>query len=340
MADLVTEENLAPKKIEKKVVIKCHHCKKSVVDVVKCKKCINCFHPACLLQASKQKNAECIHESDKVRKQSTIVNSDENAEVDLLRVLVKELQSKNQILQENTQLLREKIVFLEQKIENSIIKEDQNIHPAPSSNASIHNSKKIKNTKTAPSSAVEGKVESTAQDVNIPKNPIEVAVIDNTDLLIQQNEKQSMTAEGLRNSNVDENQDDWVEVRSKNKNKNKKSIFQTNRPEPLKGQNENATNLKTATRVTFLFLSGTAPEVTCEDVMNFLKENNLLVAGCRCEKMKTKKQKYCSSFRLAVPQTDVIKYLTPSLWPTGSVINHFRNIQSQNQVTAVHPSGR
>lgn len=339
----MSDEILAPKKNEKKVVNKCHHCGKSVVEVVKCKKCINCFHPSCLVQASKQKNAECIHETDKVRKQSTIVNNEDNGEIDLLRILVKELQSKNQILQENSQLLREKIVFLEQKLENCKENPNQNIHPAPSNDVIGHNSTNKENTKNSPSSALRGKEKHTAQNAEIvvSKNPKELAAVGTqvgSDSSIEQTDNQSLAAGVMRSPNVDENQqDDWVEVRSKHKNK--KSIFKTNRPEPLKGQNENATSLKTATRVVFLFLSGMAPEVTCEDVMDFLKENNLL-AGCRCEKMKTKKQKYRSSFRLAVPQTDVDKYLTPSLWPTGSVINHFRNIQSQNTVTAARQKGK
>ncbi|CAH1982968.1 unnamed protein product [Acanthoscelides obtectus] len=69
--------------------------KKKVVNVVKCKKCNNSFHPACLEQAGELKNTNCMHESSKVRRESVnMLLCEDSTELDLLRTLVKELQSK------------------------------------------------------------------------------------------------------------------------------------------------------------------------------------------------------------------------------------------------------
>nr|CAI5817327.1 unnamed protein product [Callosobruchus analis] len=64
-----SEEESASKKSEKKTIVTCVHCKKRVVNVAKCRKCLNSFHPACLEQAAEQKNVQCSHEAVKVRKQ-------------------------------------------------------------------------------------------------------------------------------------------------------------------------------------------------------------------------------------------------------------------------------
>nr|CAI5833310.1 unnamed protein product [Callosobruchus analis] len=81
--------------------------------------------------------------------------------------------------------------------------------------------------------------------------------------------------------------------------------------------------------MSFLFISGLAPDMTSNMVMDYLEEKKLNV-NCSCEKMKTKKEKYVSSFRLAVPYCDREKYLDPKLWPTDTLINHFMNLQSHN----------
>nr|CAI5836782.1 unnamed protein product [Callosobruchus analis] len=112
-----SEEESASKKSEKKTIVTCVHCKKRVVNVAKCRKCLNSFHPACLEQAAEQKNVQCSHEAVKVRKTSECLVPEELTENELLRTLVKELQSKNQILEENGQLLREKVKNLQDKLQ-------------------------------------------------------------------------------------------------------------------------------------------------------------------------------------------------------------------------------
>nr|CAI5853529.1 unnamed protein product [Callosobruchus analis]CAI5854481.1 unnamed protein product [Callosobruchus analis] len=64
-----SEEESAFKESEKKTIVTFVHCKKRVVNVAKCRKCLNSFHPACLDQAAEQKNVQCSHEAVKVEKQ-------------------------------------------------------------------------------------------------------------------------------------------------------------------------------------------------------------------------------------------------------------------------------
>ncbi|KAK9887455.1 hypothetical protein WA026_022601 [Henosepilachna vigintioctopunctata] len=83
--------------------------------------------------------------------------------------------------------------------------------------------------------------------------------------------------------------------------------------------------------MSFLVVSGFAPEVTCEAVLNYSKECGLndYVA---CERMKTKKEKYQIFFNLAVPLNVEEKYFDADLWPTGIIVNYFQNIQCRKQV--------
>nr|CAI5828305.1 unnamed protein product [Callosobruchus analis] len=75
------------------------------------------FGTACLEQAAEQKNVPCSHVAEKVRKTSECLVPEELTENALLRTLVKELQSKNQILEENGQRLREKLKNFQDKLE-------------------------------------------------------------------------------------------------------------------------------------------------------------------------------------------------------------------------------
>ncbi|KAK9876318.1 hypothetical protein WA026_012617 [Henosepilachna vigintioctopunctata] len=93
----------------------------------------------------------------------------------------------------------------------------------------------------------------------------------------------------------------WTEVvhRKGQNQKTKAKLLKSVRPEPLRGSNNSVTVLKPAIRMSFLFVSGFSPEVTCEAVLNYLKECGLN-DYVTCERMKTKKEKYQISFKQAV----------------------------------------
>nr|CAI5845986.1 unnamed protein product [Callosobruchus analis] len=73
-----SEQESASTKSERKTIVARVHCKKRVVNVAKCRKCPNLFHPACLEQAAEQKNVQCSHEAVKVRKTGECLVPEEN----------------------------------------------------------------------------------------------------------------------------------------------------------------------------------------------------------------------------------------------------------------------
>ncbi|CAH2014073.1 unnamed protein product [Acanthoscelides obtectus] len=245
---------------------------------------------------------------------------EESTELDLLRTLVKELQSKNRIAEENSQLLREKVHFLEDRVDylNKKVQQHENTKHPSDSVTSNEEPRKIHNVVANNEIVILENLSAEPVDDSFALPAANSPVIVNSAPIATRTEK---------------DEDKWIEVRNRNTNKisvRNRPVDKSSRPEPLRGSNVNICSLRPASRVSSLFLSGLAPEVTSESVKNFLKENNF--NEYTCEKMKTKKGKYCSSFRLTVPHDDIDKYLCPDLWPRGILINHFRNLQRQNMV--------
>nr|CAI5830339.1 unnamed protein product [Callosobruchus analis] len=334
-----SEEESASKKSEKKTIVTCVHCKKRVVNVAKCRKCLNSFHPACLEQAAEQKNVQCSHEAVKVRKTSECLVPEELTENELLRTLVKELQSKNQILEENGQLLREKVKNLQDKLQKYENEWNKNC-PATSS-ANTENAQKSATpiNKTVIRQKVVSRPENEKPAAAVYEN--NKSTIDNTDHIIDLPPRcsvpPSLSIDDDSTDASDNLQNGWTEVRkgryvNNDKPRSFPKLSKSTRPEPRRGTSETVSCLKVATKLTGLFLSGLTPEATADNIMNFLKEKNL-ENGCHCEKMKTKKQKYFSSFRLSVPQEDIDKYLDTSLWPKGTIISPFQNLQHRLRTT-------
>ena len=82
-----------------------------------------------------------------------------------------------------------------------------------------------------------------------------------------------------------------------------------------------------AENYSWLFVSGFAPETEPQDILNYLKSNNIN-RKCACEKMKTKNDKVRCSFRLGVPESLEKEINNGDMWPTGTIINNFMNVQS------------
>ncbi|KAL3270102.1 hypothetical protein HHI36_009160 [Cryptolaemus montrouzieri] len=100
------------------------------------------------------------------------------------------------------------------------------------------------------------------------------------------------------------------------------------RPSPIKGQNKNLNELEVAKKRSALFLTGFYPAVPPEDILEFLKDNEI-GNDTKCFKMKTRKDGKKSSFKLIIPLKQKDRILSTELWPTGISVNNFMNI-SQN----------
>lgn len=299
------------------------------------------FHPACLRQAAGQKNSVCAHEAEETE---FITSKKDLSQIDLLRILVEELQSKNKILEENNGLLREKIATLEEKLKSE---KEEPLAPAPVKGIKYHQDWQAtygdgSGSQHIPISHVEivelspqaasskagelRKASTTKQSKGRAALPV-VEITKNKNQPSSSNERRLPSA-SLEN---DISHDDQINKNNKwekviYRRKNTKIVNKNSRPEPLRGQNENTASLKPAIRRASLFLSGLAPEVTSDEVQAFLKEQRLTPA-LNCDKMTTKKGKYYSSFKLTVPYEKIDEYMCTNVWPRGIIINHFRNLQ-------------
>lgn len=119
--------------------------------------------------------------------------------------------------------------------------------------------------------------------------------------------------------------EEWKLVENKRAKRSEKNI-QLNRPEPLKGTKEQ-TSLKMAEQYKWLFISGFDKDTETEHILTYIKENGF-DQKCVCEKMKTRKRQK-SSFKLGVPGSIIEDIQVGVFWPTGSLVNHFMNLQSR-----------
>lgn len=125
----------------------------------------------------------------------------------------------------------------------------------------------------------------------------------------------------------------WTEVEYKHQ---RRTRIRQSRPAPIKGEMD-IFNMKIAEQQCCLFLSGLNPNTTSEQVKECIDETFKI--DCKCEKMKTRKDKFKSSFKIYIPVDSKNKVLSGNMWGRGIVINHFlhlrRNFSKEaNQVAA------
>ena len=332
-------------------------CKTKKFSNVVCVKCGKAYHASC---AARDWAAEVVI-IDKTRcicaeHGITSNNEIEEAEkIQLLKDVIVGLKEKNALLEENKRLLEEKISNFEKyacknkskqtekkdkKCEESKESKECNVE-----NNSSSQTQSKSNRNPAPKTKVPEEI--NASDIDVPilnsKNPQDGYCVETENDLKSTPSSSSQTNHNLleeitenerkKEDDIDiidiDNSDEakWRKVSYKKNNRNKQYPMNSSRPKPVRGANENISLLKPAQRMSFLFISGLAPDMTSSMVMEYLEEKNLKT-NCSCDKMKTKKEKYISSFRLAVPYCDRDKYLNPNLWPTNTIINHFMNLQS------------
>lgn len=336
MADNDDELKNRDEKNANKTVNTCKHCRKSAVSVIKCGKCSYHYHPACLIQAATQKSARCRHVPEYV------IGDEWTTEKQLLLQIIKLLEEKNQILQENNNILQENNQLLKEKNrkneekqekfkvgipqndlgqghenkqkQNGHIRQQRNpeddkrkVDTNHSTNTNYQNGEQRQRRKTE-----------TAEDCTFELPSSELPVL-TTDI---DTPKQSEVMKSYEKNN------EWQEVNYRNRQKIQK-LERNERPNPLQGTQKNENHpLKPAERMSYLFLTNLTPETKPEEVIEYLKTKQL-EDRVKCEKMRTRKEKVKSSFKLIVPQKNKENFLSETLWPKGVSINHFLNIQSR-----------
>lgn len=96
------------------------------------------------------------------------------------------------------------------------------------------------------------------------------------------------------------------------------------RPVPIKGAKENF-NLTVAKKESCLFLSGLGPEIKPEEVKEYI--DKILKIDTKCEKMRTRKDKYRSCFKLYVPYDMREDVMNSDMWGKGVTINFFLHLR-------------
>lgn len=312
-----------PKKIEKI----CSHCNKKVENSVKCIKCCENYHPACLRQSASRRSAVCVHEAEN---SENITSDGGDAEKVLLRALVDEIQDKNKILQENIVLLKEKIILLEDELRKQGNSQKGNKKCPRNSDIPKSAVPAIREEDSPEDSAGLRLVATTMRDESSSSNEFAANSINMTQDSKEVEEENlgsrtnTLTSDlGNINNNNDDNDNKWQEV--KHKTRKRMPSQKTSRPVPIKGSSTAETILATAQNKAWVFVSGFDPKITATDILCYLKSQNF--EHCICEKMVTKKDKYKISFKLGVPPNDKEKVMSPDLWPEGIIINHFLNLQ-------------
>ncbi|KAK9876327.1 hypothetical protein WA026_012627 [Henosepilachna vigintioctopunctata] len=116
------ESETNSRKIRKSSKFKCQYCNKRVVESSTCAKFPEIFHPSCSIKCPEQKSTICKHEAIlpvmrgehiHITLNSEIQINTMNTENKYLKQLLKEVQEKNNILQENCDLIRGKMRLLE-----------------------------------------------------------------------------------------------------------------------------------------------------------------------------------------------------------------------------------
>lgn len=139
------------------------------------------------------------------------------------------------------------------------------------------------------------------------------------------------------NDTIDGNEDWKLVSRMKGtKNVNNK------RPAPKIGTNSETHTLKAIQprSLCWIFVSKLDMKTQPEDIIQFLSQQNP-GGGYQCIKMKTQKDHIYSSFRIGVPVDEKHRIMDADLWPEGTVINHFLNIQRrQSQLQKTLQEGK
>ncbi|CAG9817124.1 unnamed protein product [Phaedon cochleariae] len=283
----------------------CKHCKKSVVHAVKCKKCNLIFHPRCLIQAAQAKSAVCRHE---VQNDASKDSSDSECETDednenrdklleryiaenkLLRELVKELESKCDILNENCSLLKEKITFVTEKQVSSTknLGSCKNPNTNQGQTPSINQSIPVNNS--APEVAATKRTFSTVakfahpesklqQNVNsiINKNKNHQTIFTTEDVCAAVSNAQSANKLNELQNLGNEDEEHWEKVEPRrSRNNNRRFVV---------GRNDENTGISTVAKLVSLHVTRLHPTTKPDDLKKILI-NNFPEGSCKSHMSK------------------------------------------------------
>lgn len=330
---------------ESDVRISCYHCKKTVVDYVKCYKCEYFFHPACMAQAAQKKTAICRHELIGMQVNNNLTSNLKSNEVllaenILLRQLIDEMRSKQEVLSENCLLLRDKVIFLEKRV-SDLQEENKNINQATTKNSitneltgcslaghSSSYASKIVDPHPVGATANQMSTRGTS-GIQVVKDHTEKArqVITSREVnaAIQKAQTLSKMAE-IQNLNAVPEDEGWQLQKHR---RNKRFVVGDN--------SECSKELRAVPKYVSLHVTRMDPETKPEVMKTILEKEFPEVV---CEKINSKYPELYSSFKITIKQENFKKAWRRDLWPQGSLVSRFffkKGMPSQTQVRVDPP---
>ncbi|CAG9814741.1 unnamed protein product [Phaedon cochleariae] len=124
---------------------------------------------------------------------------------------------------------------------------------------------------------------------------------------------------------AEQNGNEWTNVVGRRKKTIKKRDPKS-RPPPIMGSNDTTMGISAAQKYSWLFVSGLEGSTQAQDVLNYL--NTINKQNYVCEKLRTKNERYVSSFKIGVPAALKETIMDGKIWPNGVIINLFMNLKS------------
>lgn len=334
--------------------IQCKQCGKTVVNAVKCYKCLEVFHPACMVQAASLKKTVCKHSADESDETRISIGN----ELSYLLKIVKELEEKNTLLEENCKLWKEKATCLEEQIKKTnqptLVNKRTDLSVSSQKNSQIqgcNNDKDCSAVKTAnqtlPNTIVANSAyprlkQTIAQD-NLPSKNVNSANVART--ISKPIEIQSVVPDVK--SNADESDvfdvfDDppeqtELEFQRARRRRHEKGITKRKR-NFLVGTNDDADNCKmfnmstSNNRKIWLFISKVNGDVAEGTIKDYIAKRTNSKPDCisvkLCVPKEGKSKKRCFMIGVSPDLKDAIYDV--QFWPTGVAFERFNFSRGKN----------
>lgn len=81
----------------------------------------------------------------------------------------------------------------------------------------------------------------------------------------------------------------------------------------------------------WFFVTGFDPKTGPNDIKDFLVKKGL-DRSCVCEQIRTRRDRFCSSFKIGVMSDLRDRVMDADLWPCGVSVNHFLNLQRRRSL--------
>ena len=321
----------------------CKRCKAKPVNGLKCQNCASLFHVSC----AKLMKLKIINDNTVICCETDLKSNEEPIAVDdvseILNINIVDVEVFRYILKQKNALineLKDKINILTAHIDlqNKFIYSKETAYPK-NSNAQQKPNAFQRDDK-------ENNILSRQTSANI-KQQVTIKEVNNAIKQAEKNIELNSTNENKSNLNDNEenentlnvqqyyantqsqfNEDDqkqdghWTIVKTKEKQKR-------SRPNPIQGNKiltgNNTTYLKIAEKKSWLFVTGLDANTEAKEIECYLNDQG--IQECIIEKLKTKSDRYKSSFKLSVPMNLKETVMDPSFWPVGVSVNHFLNLQ-------------